>query len=381
MKKRMFIAVGALILVFSGIFGYRMAMSYFMGQYFASFAQPPATVSTEQARRETWQPRLAAVGELTAVRGVDLSNELAGTVERIQFESGQPVARGELLVQLDDSTEQARLPGLEARASLARINLERTQRLIERKLTAAENLDTVKSELQQAESQLAELKATIAKKAIRAPFDGVLGIRRINEGQYLPAGTPIVTLQSLDSLYADFNLPERFLDRLEVGQPVRVRVSAWPEAAFDGEINAVSVKVDPSSHNVAVQALVNNPEHRLRPGMFADVEVLAGAPETLVAIPKPAVSYSLYGDMVYVVRDEGTDDQGRPRLTAHQRFVKLGRANGEWVAVVEGLEAGEQVITAGQIKLSDGARVTINNDVAVVPEPPAAAGGDPAASY
>lgn len=381
MKKRMFIAVGALTLVFGGIFGYQMAMSYFMGQYFASFSQPPATVSTEQARHETWQPRLAAVGELSAVRGVDLSNELPGTVERILFESGQPVARGELLVQLDDSTEQARLPGLEARVSLARVNLERTQRLIERKLTAEENLDTVESELQQAESQLAELKATIAKKAIRAPFDGVLGIRRINEGQYLPAGTPMITLQSLDSLYADLNLPERFLDRLEAGQPVRVRVSAWPDVSFDGKINAVSVKVDPSSHNVAVQALVENPGHRLRPGMFADVEVLAGAPETVVAIPKPAVSYSLYGDMVYVVRNEGTDDEGNPKLTAHQRFVKLGRANGEWVAVAEGLEVGEQVITAGQIKLSDGARVKVNNDVAVVSEPPAAAGGDPAASF
>lgn len=363
MKKRMTIAVVALVLVFGGIFGYVAFRNYMMGQFFASFSQPPATVSATEARAIQWQPRLTAVGSLSAVQGVDVSNEVAGIIETINFESGQAVEEGEILVQLDDDREQAELPGLEARANLSRANLERTRSLIERELTSEENLDTALSQLQEAESAVASLKATIAKKAVRAPFDGVLGIRQVNKGQFLPAGTPIVTLQHLDKLYADFTMPEQYLDRVAAGQPVEVKVSTWPERTFHGEINAVSVKVDVSSHNFAVQATIDNPEKLLRPGMFADVAVLAGGRRDVVAVPDTAISYSLYGDAIFVVKQSGTNDEGDAVLAVEERFIKVGQTHGGWTEILEGVEAGERVVTAGQLKLRDGASVEINNDV------------------
>lgn len=370
MKKRMAIAVIALVVVFGGIFGFVAFRNYMTAQYFADFSQPPATVSATEARGVTWQPRLTSVGTISSVQGVDVSNEVAGVVESIQFESGQAVEEGEVLVQLDDEREQAELPGLVARANLARANMTRTRSLIERELTSAENLDTARSQLEEAESAVASLKATIAKKAVRAPFDGILGIRQVNRGQFLPAGTPIVTLQHLDQVYADFTLPERYLDRLKTGQPVAVRVTTWPDRSFPGEINAVSVKVDVSSHNVAVQATIDNPEHRLRPGMFADVAVSAGDPRQVVVLPDTAISYSLYGDAVFVVQESGEkNDAGEAVLEVKERFVRTGETHEGWTEVLEGLEAGERVVTAGQIKLRDGARVKINNEVALDGEP------------
>lgn len=370
MKKRMAIAVIALVVVFGGIFGYVAFRNYMMGQFFADFSQPPSTVSTTEARTVRWQPRLAAVGSLSAVQGVDVSNEVPGLVETINFESGQMVEEGDVLVQIDDDREQAELPGLEARANLARSNLQRTRSLIERDLTSEENLETALSQLQEAESAVASLEATIAKKAIRAPFDGTLGIRQINEGQFLPAGTAIVTLQHLDKLYADFTLPEKFLDRVSVGQPVEVRVSTWPDRVFEGRINAVSVKVDVSSHNFAAQATIDNPDHLLRPGMFADVAALAGDRRTVVALPDTAIDYSLYGDAVYVINDTGEkDDEGNPLIKVEERFVQTGQTHEGWTEILEGVKAGETVVTAGQLKLRDGARVMVNNEVTLGGEP------------
>ncbi|MGH8495178.1 MAG: efflux RND transporter periplasmic adaptor subunit [Gammaproteobacteria bacterium] len=364
----MTIAVVALALVFGGIFAYKAVGNYFMGQYFADFQPPPATVSTAPAELQSWQPRITAVGQLSAVRGVDISNEVSGTVREIAFASGDVVEQGELIVQLDDSIEQAELPGLEAQVKLARINLERTRELIEQQLTSAEALDQAQSQLQQTESAVAALKATIAKKAIRAPFDGTLGIRQVNLGQYLPEGTMIVTLQSLEQLYADFSLPEEFVDDVATGQSVGVGVSTYPEQSFSGELNAVSVIVDPTSHNFAVQALVENPEGLLRPGMFADVSVLAGAEEEVVAVPKTAISYSLHGDAVYVVQEDDQSEGGKPKLVAKQRFVQVGGSNGGMIEVLEGIEPGDMVVTAGTQKLRDGAPVNVNNEVALATE-------------
>lgn len=368
MKKRMTIAVVALLVVFGGIFAYKAVGNYFMGEYFATFEPPPATVSTTEAELQSWQPRITAVGQLSAVQGVDLSNEVPGTVSEILFASGETVQQGDLLVQLDVSTEQAQLPGLAAQVKLARINLERTGELIESDLTSAQNLDLAQSQLEQAESAVAALEANIAKKAIRAPFPGTLGIRQVDLGQYLPAGTPIVTLQSLDRLYADFALPEEFVDDVAAGQPVRVSVSTYPEQVFAGELNAVSVRVDSTSHNFAVQALVDNPERSLRPGMFADVAVLAGAEQKVVAVPKTAISYSLHGDAVFVVAQEGKTEKGDPKLIAKQQFVKPGASNGGMMSILEGLEPGDQVVTAGAQKLRDGMQVNINNEVALATE-------------
>lgn len=376
MKKRMAIAVAALVVLFGGIFGYVAFKNYMTAQYFEDFSQPPATVSAAEAKTVEWQPRLTSVGSLSAVRGVDVSNEVAGLVDSIDFESGQAVSEGDVLVQLDDDREQAELPGLVARENLARANMTRTRSLIERELTSDESLDTARSQLEEAESAVASLKATIAKKAVRAPFDGILGIRQVNEGQFLPAGTPIVSLQHLDEVYADFTMPEKFLDRVTAGQPVEVRVSTWPDRQFPGEINAVSVKVDVSSHNFAAQAIIDNPEHRLKPGMFADVTVLAGDTRRVVVLPDTAVSYSLYGDAVFVVKDIGEKtEEGEALFEVEERFVRTGQTQDGWTEVLEGVEAGERVVTAGQLKINDGSRVTINNDVALGGEPPDAGDG------
>lgn len=379
MKKRMAIAVTALVVVFGGIFGYVAFRNYMTAQYFEDFSRPPATVSAAEAKAVEWQPRLTSVGSLSSVQGVDVSNEVAGLVDSINFESGQAVSEGDVLVQLDDDREQAELPGLVARANLARANMARTRSLIERDLTSDESLDTARSQLEEAESAVASLKATIAKKSVRAPFDGILGIRQVNEGQFLPAGTPIVSLQHLDEVYADFTLPEKFLDRVSAGQPVEVQVSTWPDRTFSGAINAVSVKVDVSSHNFAAQATIDNPEHRLKPGMFADVTVLAGDPQRVVVLPDTAVSYSLYGDAVFVVKDIGEEsEQGEPLFEVEERFVRTGETQEGWTEVLEGVEAGERVVTAGQLKINDGSRVKINNEVELGGEPglPAADDGN-----
>lgn len=368
MKKRMIITVVLLTVVFGGIFAYKAVGNYFMGQYFANFEQPPATVSTAPAELQSWQPSIVAVGRLSAVRGVDISNEVAGTVRDIAFVSGDTVQQGELLVQLDDSVERAELPGLEAQMKLASINLRRAQELIDRELTSTENVDQAQSQLQQTESAIGALKAHIAKKAIRAPFAGTLGIRQVDLGQYLPAGTPIVTLQALEQLHVDFTLPEEFVDDVAAGQQVRVTVSTYPEQVFTGELEAVSVKVDSTSHNFAVQALIDNPERVLRPGMFADVSVLAGAEEDVVAVPKTAISYSLHGDAVFVVQQGDKGDGGKPSLIAKQKFVRVGESNGGMVAVLQGLEPGDRVVTAGAQKLRDGMPVNINNEVALATE-------------
>ncbi|HLT92745.1 MAG TPA: efflux RND transporter periplasmic adaptor subunit [Woeseiaceae bacterium] len=365
MKKRMAFAIGLLVLVFGGVFGWNAMGKYFMNQYFATFEPPPATVSAAPAERQSWQPQIRAVGRLSAVRGVDLGNEVAGTVKEILFESGDTVEAGEVLVQLDDAIEQAELPGRVAQMELARLNVGRTQELIGRSLAAEEDLDRAKSELEQTQSAVASLRATIAKKQIRAPFSGTLGIRQVNLGEYLPPGTPIVTLQSLDELHVDFTLPEEFVDDVAPGQEVEVAVSAYPGQAFAGELGAVSVKVDPTSHNFDVQAVIDNREHRLRPGMFADVTVLAGHEEPVVAVPKTAISYSLHGDAVFVVEEAGPDDGDSASLVARQRFVRLGTSRGELVEVTEGIEPGERVVTAGVQKLRDGMAIQVNNEVAL----------------
>lgn len=367
MKKRMAIAIAVLTVVFGGIFAYKAVGNYFMGQYFATFEPPPATVSTAPAERQSWQPRIGAVGQLSAVRGVDVSNEVAGTVSEIAFSSGDVVQKGDVLVQLDDSIEQAELPGLVAQMELAQLNVERTRELIGRDLTSEEDLDRARSELQQMQSAVAALEATIAKKRIRAPFSGTLGIRQVNLGEYLPSGTPIVTLQSLDQLHVDFSLPEEFVDDVAAGQTIDVRVSTYPGQAFTGELRAVSVKIDPTSHNFAVQAVVDNPDHKLRPGMFADVSVLSGTEQAVVAVPKTAISYSLHGDAVFVVEkaEAAGEGEGEPALVARQKFVRVGNSKGEMVAVLSGVEPGDEIVTAGTQKLRDGMAVNINNEVAL----------------
>lgn len=303
-KKPVLITIAAIVVVSLVLYGIKGFGIYQMIQFYSAQVPPPVTVSATHAKQQSWQPRIEAVGTLIAAQGVNIASEVAGKVEKILFESGQTVEKGALLVQLDDSAEQAQLPGARAQAKLARANLERAQRLIEQKLVSEEQLDSAQNQLQQAESALASLQAIIAKKAIHAPFAGTLGIRQADIGQYLAAGTQIVTLQALDALYADFTLPEQFLQRVAVGQTVEITTATYPGKVFSGLVGAMGVKLDPSTHNFDVRATLDNSEHLLRPGMFANVAVLAGAPLDFVTVPKVAITYSLYGDSVYLIKEE-----------------------------------------------------------------------------
>ena len=364
MLKRFLIAGGLLfvvILMVGAVFGTRM---YFMIQGFKN-QKNIATVSDEAARQETWQPNFTSVGNLDPVQGADISNQLAGNVVAVNFQSGQAVQKGQLLVQLDDSSERAQLTGFEAQLKLAELNDQRAHDIFAKHLNAQSDVDTADSNLQQAKSNVANTQATIDKKAIRAPFTGVAGIRNVNVGQYLPEGTAIVTLQDLDHMYASFTLPEQALPSLAPGQKIDVTVDAYPSKRFEGQINAIDSKVDPNSHTVRVQGLIANPGHMLRAGMFANITVSAGKPRQVVTVPKAAITYSLYGDSVYVVAPDKDkkDDKGQPMLTVSEVFIKLGDERGPRVAVLEGVKAGDMIVTSGMQKLHTGSAVEINNNV------------------
>lgn len=364
MLKRFLIAGGLLFLVIlavGAVFGTRM---YFMIQGFKT-QKNISTVSDEAAKQETWQPDFASVGNLDPVQGADISNQVAGNVVAIGFDSGQEVQQGQLLVQLDDSNERAQLQGFQAQAQLAELNDKRSHDLFAKKLISQSDVDTADANLKQAQANAANTQADIAKKTIRAPFAGHAGIRNVNLGQYLPAGTVIVTLQALDHMYASFTLPEQALPALAPHQNVTVTVDVYPGKKFDGVINAIDSKVDPTSHTIRVQGLIANPQHQLRAGMFANVTVSAGKPMQVVTVPKAAVTFSLYGDSVFVVTPDKDkkDDKGDPALTVTETFIKLGDERGARIAVLEGLKPGDMIVTSGMQKLHTGSAVAINNDV------------------
>jgi len=290
---------------------------------------------------------------------------VAGNVTAINFDSGQEVQKGQLLVQLDASNEEAQLEGFKAQENLAELNDQRSHDIFAKHLISQSDVDTADANLKQAQANVANTEADIAKKTIRAPFAGHAGIRNVNLGQYLPQGTALVTLQALDHMYVSFALPEQALPSLANGQKVQATVDAIPNETFNGSIDAIDSKVDPTSHNVRVQAILANPQHHLRAGMFANVTVSAGKPQQVVTVPKAAITYSLYGNSVFVVApdDKNKDDKGQPQLTANEVFVKLGPEQGARVSVLQGLKAGDQVVTSGMQKLHSGAVVVINNDV------------------
>lgn len=364
MLKRFLIAGGILfgvLVIVGGAFGFHI---YTMMQGFKA-QKNIATISEEAAQTETWQPNFVSVGNLDPVQGADIGNQVAGNVTAINFDSGQEVEKGQLLVQLDDSNEQAQLEGFKAQEKLADLNAKRSHDIFARHLISQADVDTADSNLKQAEANVGNTEADIAKKAIRAPFAGHAGIRNVNLGQYLPAGTVLVTLQALDHMYASFTLPEQALPSLAKGQKVEVTVDAYPNQKFEGQINAIDSKVDPASHTVRIQGLIANPQHLLRAGMFANVAVSAGKPMQLVTVPKSAVTYSLYGNSVFIVTPskDQKDDKGQPQLVANEVFVKLGDEHGSRVSVLQGVKTGDMVVTSGMQKLHSGSAVAINNDV------------------
>jgi membrane fusion protein (multidrug efflux system) len=329
----------------------------------ANFQMPPEAVTSIAARREQWPVSLGAIGTVTAVHGVTVSADLPGIVESIEFRSGSAVRTGEVLVRLDTSQERAQLAAAEAQRDLAKLNLERSRRLLEKQVVAQAEYDRMAAEAKQAEARVGEIRATIERKRIRAPFAGVLGIRQVNLGQYLNGGDPVVPLQSMDPVYVNFALPQQDVGSLRVGAEVQLAVDSTAGAATaSGRITAINSVVDEATRNVEVQATFRNTGRRLRPGMFVEVQAHLGGGDSVIAIPASAVSHAPYGNSVFVVSDlEGPDGKTHPGV--QQRFVRLGGSRGDQVAVLSGLAPGDQVVTSGVFKLRSGAAVVVDNKV------------------
>src|SRR5574337_606952 len=362
--------VAGLLLVVGTLGGVKAAQIGTMMKAGKSFVPPPESVASARVETVEWAATRAAVATLVAVRGVTVAAELPGAVRDIDFQSGTSVRRGQILVKLDTSTEEAQLAAAAAEASLARINLERAQALRQGGSNSQADLDVAEARAKQAEAAVQSLQATIAKKTIRAPFDGRIAIRQVELGQVLAAGTPIASLQSVSPIYAEFWLPQQSLADLKLGQRVRMRVDIFPGASWEGEVTTVNPEVDVATRNVRVRATVENPDGRLRPGMFANVEVVSSEVRSAVVVPATAVIYAPYGDSVFVL-DEKAGAGTAP--VARQRSVRLGERRGDFVEVLTGLVAGETVVSGGAFKLRNGSAVAVNNtlapDVEIAPKP------------
>lgn len=354
--KRLIIVLAALAVVFGGIFGWKMFVGMKMAEMF-SRPRPPAVVASAKVEERSWQPYLTSVGSVLARRGVNVSGQLDGQVEKINFQSGQNVEQGQVLVQLDDSVDRAELKGLIADEQLAAVEFRRQARLIKQRSTSQADYDQAQASLNKAKALVAAQRARIEHLAVRAPFSGMLGIRQVNLGEYLKAGTPIVTLQALDPVYVDFTLPERYLPQLAVQQKIRVQVPAYPKRAFDGKITAISSKIDSATRNVQVRATLANPDQTLRPGMFAQVRVVLPARSHILTVPRTAITYNPYGDSVFVIEHKGK------QLIVQRRQVNTGEVRNGRVEIVRGLKLGDEVVAAGQLKLRNGQPVKINNTV------------------
>jgi len=365
MTKRMVIMLVAVAVVFGGIFGFQIFKAAMIRKFITAASNPPQTISAAKASFSEWSPKIEAIGSLRAVKGADLSLEVSGVVESISFNSGDDVEEGAPLLKLRTADDVARLQSLQAMAELSDITYERDQKQFKMQAVSQATLDTDAANLKNAQAQVAQQQAIIDKKLLRAPFAGHLGIRAVDLGQYVGPGTVIVTLQALDPIFADFFVPQQAVDQVRLGQEVTVKVDAFKDRTFSGEISAVNPKVDTGSRNVQIRATLKNPDHKLLPGMYATVDIATGMPKSYVTLPQTAITYNPYGDTVYVVvednKNAGAD--GRPQLIARQTFVTVGPTRGDQVAVLKGVEDGDRVVTAGQIKLHNGSVVLIDNSV------------------
>lgn len=363
MKKRMFFTILGLAILFGGIFGYKWFVAYKTQQFMANREAPAVTVSAAEAATDTWRPSVRAVGSLQAVRGVDIAAETEGKVVEVAVEDGARVAEGDVLVRLDAAGLQYALLGAEAETRLAQLELERQRRLREQNANSRADVDRAESELQQARAQVGQVQAELDKKTIEAPFSGRIGIVEVDMGTYVTVGQPIVTLQTLDPIYADFSVPQRELERVVEGREVVARTDAFGGHAFNGRISAISPKLDAATRSASVRARLDNPDGRLRPGMFVDVAVQLPEQRDVITLPQTAISYNPYGDSVFVIQEGQTED-GQTQLTVQRKLVRTGTTRGDQVAIEQGIEPGDQVVTSGQLKLRNGSRVTINNEVA-----------------
>jgi membrane fusion protein, multidrug efflux system len=363
MAKKIILTVLGLILTVGVLVGIKV------GQFQAMFAQqahaaiPPEAVAISPVKADSLHAIVEATGSVTAAQGVTLNAEVAGTVRRITFESGQFVKAGEVLVELDNDVEKAQLQAAEANAALAHSNLESSRPLLSSGAISNNAFLAQDAQAKSADAEIARLRAMVGKKTIRAPFAGTIGLRQVNLGQFVGNGTPIVSLQALDPMYVDFTLPQQRIADLNVGVPVHVSTDVFPDKIDEGQLTAINPEIDASTRTIKVRATFKNPDGRLRPGMFARVQVLLPGSEAVLLVPATAISYAPYGDSVYVV--EPSKD-GKEQI-ARQKFVRLGQARGDYVVVTKGLSAGENVVIAGAFKLRNNAPVMINNELK--PEP------------
>lgn len=356
MIKRLILVVLLLVVVFGGIFGWK----YFIGQKMATMMAappPPATIASADVQSEDWTPWLEAVGSVVATQGVLVTTEVAGKVQDILFEYGQQVEAGDVILQLDDSVDQADLEGLIAQRTLAKLQFDRSRKLLKDRSVSQSDYDQTRAQLDIAEAGLASRRATIDKKKIRAPFAGQLGISDINLGEYLSPGAAIVSLQALDPVYVDYTLPERHFAEVRTGQKILVNVQAFSERTFEGEITAINPGIDPGTRSVRLRATLANPEHLLRHGMFAEVRTVLPLRKGILTLPRTAVTYNPYGESVFVIVDK---EDGK---VVERRSIRTGEVREGRVEILEGLEAGEQVVSAGQVKLRNGQAVVIDNSV------------------
>jgi membrane fusion protein, multidrug efflux system len=363
MVKRMvaMLAVTALFVAALGFVKFRQIQTA-IGQA-AAFQPPPEAVTTIVATEQRWPETLSAIGTVAAVQGVTVSADLPGTVDRIGFESGRAVREGEVLALLDTRQEQAQLAAAESQRELAKANFDRMQGLLDEHVVSRAEFDQANAEYRQGDARVGEIKAAIARKTIRAPFSGLLGIRQVNLGQYLSAGTALVTLQSLNPIYVNFGVPQQAMSDVRAGRGVRVTEKDSTDGVeFSGRITAIDSIVDSSTRNIQAQATLANPDGRLRPGMFVQAEVTLGSPSTVIALPASSISYAPYGNSVYVVADL-KDPKGKPYRGVRQQFVKVGVARGDQIAVTSGLKPGDEVVTSGVFKLRNGAAVQVNNKI------------------
>jgi membrane fusion protein (multidrug efflux system) len=363
MAKRMIFMLAVVLAIVGGLGFVKYRQFQTAMAQGASFAPPPTAVTTIIAQRQTWPSTLGLIGTAAAIQGVTVSADLPGTVEKINFESGKEVRAGDVLVELDTRQERAQLAAAEADRDLARINYDRQQQLVNQGVVARNEYDNANAQQKSTEAKVGEIKATIERKTIKAPFSGILGIRQVNLGQYLAAGQAIVSLQSLNPIYVNFGVPQQDATHVQIGRTLRVTSDNLPGAQFSGRVTAIDSVVNETTRNIQVQATLANPKERLRPGMFVQVDVGVGANRDVIALPASAITYAPYGDSVFVVTDMKDPKTGKAYRGVRQQFVKLEGSRGDQVAVVSGLNPGEEVVSSGGFKLRNGAAVVINNNV------------------
>jgi membrane fusion protein (multidrug efflux system) len=360
--RRLVIMLLAVGILFFLVFGFGAFRSFEIGKFLATLSNPPQTVATIQAATQPWQASLNSVGSVVAINGANLSAQIDGIVDTIDFKSGESVPAGQLLLTLRPVNDAALLAQLQATAALDAINYQRDLKQFQADAVSMATVDADAASLKTATAQVEAQQALISEKQIRAPFAGTLGIRQVDIGQYLAAGTEIVTLQQLNPLFVDFYLPQQALAQIAVGQAVSIGVDAFPGKTFPGTITAINSALDTATRTVQVRATIQNDQLLLRPGMFTTVNITDGQPQQLITLPQTAITYNSYGDTVFIVH-KGKDANGKDQLTVNQVFVTLGDTRGDQVSVLNGVSAGDQVVTAGQLKLKNGSIVVINNTI------------------